>query len=389
MTTQGQPLEIAYLHYGAQSGVTPQISAHLTALGHRITPLQVPGPLEPRDARGRRRWSWPLAAHLAVSALRFGSRAIAHRWNTTYAFDAHSARAASLIQGLPRPPDVILQNGALFAPGLTPVGEYVLLLDHTRALSMQRPPMPEAGLPPPVDYGAGWRERETALYRGARAIATFSRQVAESLQVDYGVDGSRIHVVGAGANVHPEHVVRADDGATLLFVGKDFRRKGGLVLLRAFERLRRDRPRLRLLIAGPNEPLMLPAGATNLGPVPPERLAALFSTATVFVLPTLREPFGLAYLDAMACGLPCVGTAVEAVPEIIEHGGSGLLVPPGDDMALTATIARLLDDPAQAHAMGLRGRLRVDAQFRWHQVAERLELALRGEPDQAQHAVVA
>jgi glycosyltransferase involved in cell wall biosynthesis len=107
-----------------------------------------------------------------------------------------------------------------------------------------------------------------------------------------------------------------------------------------------------------------------------EHLADLFAQATLFVLPTLREPYGIAFLDAMACELPCIGTNVEAVPEIIEEGVTGLLVPPGDDIALTGAVAALLRDPARARAMGERGRRRVARQFLWSHVAGRIERML-------------
>jgi glycosyltransferase involved in cell wall biosynthesis len=370
-------LNVSYLHYGSQSGVTPHVTRALREVGHNVDPLHVPGPLEPRDEQGRRRLSLQFAAHIAVSLLKYGRQWKQHRWNTTYAFDVHSSRADDLLRSSPRTPDVVLQNGALFSPGPLPERPYVLLLDHTRELSMQRTPDPEAGLPAALDYGPGWRLREMRAYQSAAAIATFSQRVAESLIVDYSVAPTKIQVVGAGANVYPEYVTRRDDGKTLLFVGKDFRRKGGVVLLRAFERLRRERPELKLLIAGPKEHLELPPGATNLGLVPPDQLPELFAQSTLFVLPTLREPFGLAFLDAMACGLPCIGTDVEAVPEIIENGPTGLLVPTGNHVALADTIASLLDDPARAHAMGLRGRLKVDNGFLWKHVGQRLDATLR------------
>lgn len=371
-------LTVAYLHYGVQSGVTPQVTRALEARGHRVHPLGVPGPLEWRGEDRKLRPTWRSAAHLMLSGARFGTRAFAHRWNTTYAFDVHTAHAGSLLGSMQPEADVVLQNGALFAPGIPPPKEYVLMLDHTRALTMAR----RAGssvLAAPVDYGTGWQERETRLYRGARAIATFSRRVAESLQLDYGVRGERIHVVGGGANVWPDTPVRHDDGETIVFVGKDFRRKGGPVLLKAFEQVRRQRNgHARLVVAGPRERLDLPEGAEQLGPVPMERLIELFSSATVFALPTLHEPYGLAYLDAMACAVPCVGTLVGAVPELIEHGVTGLLVPPGDELALARSLASLLEDKARARAMGVAGREKVEARFRWHHVGERLEAALLG-----------
>jgi glycosyltransferase involved in cell wall biosynthesis len=185
-----------------------------------------------------------------------------------------------------------------------------------------------------------------------------------------------VRVVGAGANVLPASAPREDDGRTILFVGREFHRKGGRYLAEAFRRVRRSFPRARLLVAGPAAAPPLPEGATWLGDVPIPELPALLARATVFALPTLREPFGLAYLDAMACGVPCIGTALEAVPEIVRDGESGFLVPPGDAGALAAALERVLADPSRARAMGARGRERVLASFRWDLVAERLERAL-------------
>ncbi len=78
----------------------------------------------------------------------------------------------------------------------------------------------------------------------------------------------------------------------------------------------------------------------------------------------------------MACGVPCVGTRVEAVPEIIRDGETGLLVPPGDAVELAAALERLLSEPRRARLMGARGRARVAARFLWRHVAERLDRAL-------------
>lgn len=378
---RGERLSIAYVHYGPQSGVTAAVSAALAGRGHELVMVDATGELEPRDPVTRRlRPTPPVALHLAHAAARFGRGALRHRWNTAFAWDRHSRRAGALLAGLDPAPDLVLQNGALFAPGLPPPLPYALLLDHTRALAMASPGWPAAGLPPPLDYGPGWRAREAAVYRGARVVCAFSENVARSLEEDYGVPRGRIAVVGAGANVFPAEAPRCDDGQTLLFVGKAFERKGGPILLQAFARLARARPKARLLVAGPTAPPRgLPAGATWLGPISLDEVPALCAQATVLVLPTLQEPFGIALLDAMACGLPCVGTAIEAIPEIVLDGETGLLVPPGDAVALAATLERLLADPVRARAMGARGRARVAARFRWEQVADRLEGALLGD----------
>lgn len=372
-------LSIAYVHYGAQSGVTQAVSQALAGRGHEVRLVDATGELEPRDPATRRLRPTPrVALHLALALAQFRGRALQHRWNTTFAFDTHSRRAGVALRALTPAPDLVLQNGALFSPGLPAPYLYTLLLDNTGALASRAPAWPEAGLGPPADLGARWRAREAAVYRGARLLAVFSERVAGSLVRDYAIARERIAVVGAGANVFPAEAPRQDDGKTVLFVGKDFARKGGRVLFAAFERLRRRVPKARLLIAGPPAalPLPLPEGAFQLGAVDFLELPALLSQTTVLALPTLREPFGIAYLDAMACGVPVVGTRIEAVPEIVRDGEDGLLVPPGDVAALATALERLLSAPSLARAMGERGRARVGSRFRWEHVAARLERAL-------------
>ncbi len=374
---RGERLSIAYVHYGTQSGVTAAVAGALGERGHDVRLVAATGALEPRDPATRRLRPAPrVLAHLAVAAARYGRLALRHRWNTAFAWDHHARRAGEALRAVRPAPDLVLQNGALFAPGLPPPFPYALLLDHTRALAEASPAWPRAGLATPPDYGPGWRAREAAVYRGARVIATFSENVARSLTRDYGVDPGRVAVVGAGANVFPAQAPRLDDGRTVLFIGKEFGRKGGPILLDAFVRLRRRIPKARLLLAGPREAPPLPEGAFHLGPVDLEEVPALLSQSTVFAMPTLREPFGLAFLDAMACGVPCVGTRLEAVPEIVVEGETGLLVPPGDPVALAAALERLLSDPLRARAMGARGRARVASRFLWSHVAARLDRAL-------------
>jgi alpha-maltose-1-phosphate synthase len=373
----GRKLAIAYVHYGAQSGVTPAVARALAELGHEVRLVQATGGLEPRDPATRRLRPLPtVALHLAHAALRYGHRAKDHRWNTPFAFDAHSRRAGEGLRALPEAPDLVLQNGALFAPGVPAPYPYALLVDHTRALAMRSPPVPRAGLPPPVDYGPAWHTREAEVYRRARVIAAFSENVARSLVADYRVEAERIRVVGAGANVFPETAPRCDDGRTIVFLGKDFRRKGGTVLLEAFELVRRRVPRARLLVAGPPAPPPLPERVFYLGDVAFAELPALLAQTSAVALPTLREPFGLALLDAMACAVPVVATRVEAVPEIVEDGATGLLVPPADPVALADALVALLSDPARARELGRRGRERVAERFLWRHAAARLDRAL-------------
>ncbi len=371
-------MRIAYVNYGNQSGVTPNVMKALAALGHEIVRVDPTGVLALRNPRTRRPRPTPrVLLSIAAAALKHGPQAIQHRMNTVFAFDQYTRSAGSLLAKLREPPEVVLQNGALFAPGSPPRFPYVLLLDNTCLLAERQPSVPEADIGKFIRFGKAWLRRERETYQAAAAIATFSNLVRKSLIDDYQVDPARVHVVGAGANVVPDATLRrADDGRTLVFIGKDgWRRKGGPVLLKAFEMLRRARPDLRLLLAGPSETLVLPEGVTNLGLVPFEEVKRLLSRATVFVLPTLREPFGIAFLDAMICRVPCVGTRIGAVPEIL--GEAGVCVPPADARALAQAVAALLDDPSRRAALGEAGRRRViERGWLWPEVGKRLSALL-------------
>ena len=93
----------------------------------------------------------------------------------------------------------------------------------------------------------------------------------------------------------------------------------------------------------------------------------------VFVLPSLWEGFGLVLVEAMAAGRPVVASAVGPIPEIVADGETGLLVPPGDPVALAEAIITLLRDPARAAAMGKAGRSRVEQELRLDAMVARTE----------------
>jgi starch synthase len=117
--------------------------------------------------------------------------------------------------------------------------------------------------------------------------------------------------------------------------------------------------------------------------LPEGQIKKLYSLASVFVCPSIYEPFGLINIEAMACGAPVVGAAVGGIPEIVVDGQTGLLVPfapkskadpePRDPAAYSKSLAeainRLLDAPKLAREMGKRGRRRVEELFSWESIA--------------------
>jgi starch synthase len=376
------PLRILYLSYGTQSGVTAAVVERLTAAGHEVHLANpVKGFLYKRKVAGLQVPNVAPAPVLATAAamLRFRGMWKDRYLHTCTAFDRLTARSAASVRRVR--PDVVLQSGVLFGPGARDVPHY-LYVDHTRAISEAYPTMD--GLAPAIPYENAWRRREREVYQRAAAIFAMSEHVKRSLVVDYGVAAARVHVVGAGPNVSPgAGALPVEREPALLFVGKHFVVKGGRGALRAFEEVRARHPRAELWMVGRDQPAAAPPGVRLFGPRGRDAVAQLYARASAFVLPSVREPFGLAFLEAMSFGLPCIGTRVEAIPEVIEDGATGLLVPPCDAQALARAMLALLDDPARGRRMGEAGRARVAERFGWERAVERMFAVMTAAPRRA------
>jgi glycosyltransferase involved in cell wall biosynthesis len=111
--------------------------------------------------------------------------------------------------------------------------------------------------------------------------------------------------------------------------------------------------------------------ARGLGRLSDAELARLYNEAQIVVSPSLYEGFGLPAAEAMACGTPVVATTAGAFPEVIAAGETGVLVPPGDAVAIADTIAALLADPVRRVAMGAAGVERINGQFSWRACARK------------------
>jgi len=165
------------------------------------------------------------------------------------------------------------------------------------------------------------------------------------------------------------------DPPRLLCLGRLTEEKGFDLVLAALRRLVDRCPRLGLIIAG-DGPLRrtLERRATELGLMPhvdflgwvsPDDVPALINAATVVVVPSSYEAFGLVALQAAQMGRPVVATRVGGLAEIVEDGVTGLLVESGDATLLAAAIAKLLDDPAAATRMARAARRRARERFSW------------------------
>jgi glycosyltransferase involved in cell wall biosynthesis len=162
-----------------------------------------------------------------------------------------------------------------------------------------------------------------------------------------------------------------------------FPRKGIRFLLEAAAQLKPRFPDLKIVLAGDGferpeltqlaANLGIGADVTFLGWVPNAELPPYYRSAAVSVIPSLEEGFGIPAAEAMGCEVPVVASDAGGLPEVVENGVTGLVVPRGDSAALADAIGSLLADPERRRRMGRAGRERALRLFDWDRSAQQFE----------------
>jgi len=260
--------------------------------------------------------------------------------------------------------------------------------------------------------GGGYRISswiEKTAFEAADAVIAVSAGMASDILRSYpSIDPDRVRVVHNGIDLERWHPVDEPelvrelgvdpDRPSVVFVGRITRQKGLPYLLAAAARLPAD-VQLVLCAGAPDTPEILAEVRAGVEALQAERsgvvwidrllsqheLAAILSGATTFVCPSIYEPLGIVNLEAMACGIPVVGTATGGIPEVVADHLTGRLVPieqlqdgtgtPVDPERfisdLATTLTEVVSDPAAARLMGEAGRLRARSDFSWDSIAAR------------------
>lgn len=226
-------------------------------------------------------------------------------------------------------------------------------------------------------WGVGVLER--ALLARARFVSLSAAIVEPEVRAAVGPQAS-IEVVGAGVSRAFFEVERAERGYVLFFGRLDVFQKGLDTLLDAFARIHESHPGVRLKIAGRGKDgavvarLARERGVADamdlLGPVSDEERLALLAGATIMLMPSRFEGFGLVAAEAMAAGVPLVASDAGSLPEVIAPPTGGTTVPVGDATALAAAAVALLDDAGRRAELSASARESA-ARYTWVSVAER------------------
>ncbi|HYW86997.1 MAG TPA: glycosyltransferase family 4 protein [Chloroflexota bacterium] len=266
----------------------------------------------------------------------------------------------------------------------------VLVLDSIVAwcLAFTRPRVPVVGMlhqpPGGIDFGPARTAAQARLdqlaYRHLRRILVASQSLADEL-------GVQVSVVPPGRDVATQvgpspGDLRRGRRASFLTVGNWVERKGILSLLEAFAALEPRAATLHLVGRTAVEPIYARRVWARLaepnlrgrvqvrGAVSVADVAALYTAADAFVLPSLKEPYGTVYGEAMAFGLPVVGWRAGNLPYLADHEREGLLVEPGDLAGLRGALARLADDADLRRLLGAAARQRAMTRPTWDDVAD-------------------
>lgn len=248
----------------------------------------------------------------------------------------------------------------------------------------------------------------TAYEQAAGIIAVSAGMRRDILRAYPTVDPDRVHVVHNGIDVerwHPnedtdvlERFGIDPDAPTVVFVGRITRQKGLPYFLRAVRELPAgvqvvlcagapDTPEIAAEVDALVKGLQTEREGVHLisEMLPRDELTQILSHATTFVCPSIYEPLGIVNLEAMACGIPVVASATGGIPEVVEDGVTGYLVPleqvedgtgtpvhPDVYVAdLAAALTRMVSDPERAAEMGRASRVRAAEHFSWASIAER------------------
>ncbi|MBD2776042.1 glycosyltransferase family 4 protein [Iningainema sp. BLCCT55] len=287
------------------------------------------------------------------------------------AFILKSKRAEYEIHKMKSKPDLVFHLFGTYSPFWDKFDiPYVMYLDYTVALAERN--WSEWANFINHQQRQSWLDCENLVYQRAKHIFCMSNIVKQSLIQDYELDSQKITVVGSSGDFIENYNGEKTLGTKrILFNGSDFKRKGGDLVLNAFQKVKQVIPEAKLVIIGKrisvNED-----GVENPGHISRSDIHNLFLTTDLVVAPAFCDPFPTFLLEAMNYGIPCIVSANDGMPEIIEHEVNGIVIEQLTADMLASHIINLLSNPLRLESMSQAARSKVKTKFNWNNIAQQI-----------------
>lgn len=270
--------------------------------------------------------------------------------------------------------DFTFQTQSLFDASIPGIPHFVYT-DHTHKENLRYPSYDRR-----LFLGEKWIRMEKEIYRNASRVFTMSSNISRSLIDDYSCDGEKVSCVYCGSNIGADRDFVIDEsrfsGKNILFVGIEWERKGGPVLIDAFRKVLKAHPDATLTVVGSDISPEVPS-CRVVGKVAIEEVKKYFSQAALFCMPTNIEPFGIVFIEAMSMKLPVIGTSIGAIPDFITNGVNGYMVEPGNSEKLADHLIELLGDPSKCKRFGEAGYRVFLEKYSWDKTGQRISDNIR------------
>jgi glycosyltransferase involved in cell wall biosynthesis len=268
-----------------------------------------------------------------------------------------------------------------FYDGSVPGLPHFVYTDHTIKANLSYPDFDRSEIH--YQYSPSRLAFEPEVYQFAHHVFTMSNHISKTLVNEYSCAPDKVSCVYCGPNVSvneqtdfpPNRYARGG----ILFMGFDWPRKGGPQVVEAYRQIYEHHPQASLTIVGSQQDIDLPR-VTAVSKVPLPQINQYFANAAIFFMPTRREPFGSAFLDAAYHKLPIISSRLGALPDYITDGVNGFLLHPDDVPGMVKALDFLLSNPEKCRQMGEANFEIVSQRYNWENtgrlIREKIEQTL-------------
>lgn len=270
---------------------------------------------------------------------------------------------------------VVLQFG--YTPRLKKAQQYMYIDLHYGYVKKMKEQFPELFMRSNYAYMSTNfidfnEKKQRAFCENGAYVLTMGKWLAKEMVVNYGLSPDKVFAVGGGYNINPLLINDSNKkGNKILFVGIDFDRKNGPLVVEAFSLAKKIRPDIELYIAGPKDLRLEMEGIHVLGQLNHDELITYFNLCDIFCMPSKFEAYGLVFAEALTFGLPCIGRNAFEMPYFIQNGETGFLLNREDPNELKELMLKLLDSEIIRENVRKKRKWYIE-EYSWNTVGKRI-----------------